>query len=148
MIKKVIVKACLCAACLAAPAGVGAVDWTVANQSTIGWDAVTKTATDGVIPPGDTVKYEIYIVKESSADKNADKIKLGETEALTYTITFNQEGRWLTGIRAARVPEVSPDDIMYSQMVWSDSTDVILVPVPFGFIYYEPPASPGGFGPK
>lgn len=125
-----------------------AVDWTTANQSTIGWDAVTTNTEGDPIPVGDTVEYDLYLVKESSSDRDTDKIKKGTTDQLQYILTFNQEGRWLAGIQAVRIPAASPEDKKYSTLIWSDSTDISLVPKPFGFIYFASPADPGGFGPK
>ena len=123
----------------------GATTWTVANQSTVGWDAVTKLADDTPIPAGDTVTYRVHIKKDGTA---GDGTQLTETAALEYTITFTAEGRWLIGIQAVRAPEANPEDLQKSTIIWSDNADPLLVPVPFGFIYYLTPAEPGGFGPK
>lgn len=124
-----------------------AVEWTVANQSTIAWDAVTKTSGDKDIPAGDTLKYQVYIVGET-ADK-ATAVKVGpELDTLEYTITFTDEGRWLAGVESIRTPAASPADIQKSSISWSDSLDVVAVPVPFGFIFFETPAVVGGLGPK
>jgi hypothetical protein len=122
--------------------------WTVANQKTIAWNAVTLNVEGTAIPTGDTLEYDLYVVKSTSTDKAADKIKLGTTETLEYTLTFPSEGRWLAGIQAIRIPAVSPEDRLFSELIWSDVVDVALVPVPFGFIYFANPADPGGFGPK
>jgi len=126
-------------------AALGATSWTVANQSTVGWDTVTKLANDTPIPAGDTVTYRVYIKKDGVA---GDGTQVAETAALQYTITFPDEGRWLVGIQSVRAPEANPTDLQRSIIVWSDNTDPLLVPVPFGFIYYLTPAEPGGFGPK
>ena len=123
------------------------VSWTVANQATVAWDAVTKTVEDVVIPAADLIEYEIYLVPSSSANKDADKILLGTTQELEYTITFPSEGRWLAGARTVRTPEGETDK-QYSIIIWSDSDDAIVVPSPFGFMYFAAPGSPGGFGPK
>jgi len=124
-----------------------AVEWTVANQATVAWDAVTTTGSGATIPATDQVKYQVYIVKESANKTTA--IKSGEeTEALEHVITFPEEGRWLAGVKTIRIPEASPADIQESEITWSDNTDVARVPVPFGFIYFEPPAANTGFGPK
>ena len=122
-----------------------AVEWTTANQSTVGWDAVTQNVDGEPFPEGDTIEYDVFLVKESSTDRNADKIKKGTTADLQYVFTFDQEGRWLAGLQAVRTPAASPEDIKRSAIIWSDSIDVTFVPVPFGFIYF---ANPGGFGPK
>jgi len=124
----------------------GAVTWTVANQSTIAWNEVVQTSEGKPFTEGDVIKYGIYIVDENKP--KAEATKLGETEALEYTITFTEEGRWLIGIEAIRIPVASPTDRQLSAKTWSDSTDVAAVPVPFGFVYFAAPAEVGGLGPK
>ena len=126
-------------------AAIGAVTWTVANQSTVQWEKVTLLTDDSPIPTGDTVTYRVFIKKDGTA---GDGTQVTETAALEYTITFPTEGRWLVGIQAVRAPEANPTDLQKSIIVWSDNADPLLVPVPFGFIYYLTPAEPGGFGPK
>ena len=123
----------------------GATAWTVANQSTVRWDAVTKLANDTPIPAGDTVAYRVFTKKDGVA---GDGTQVTETAELQYTITFPDEGRWLVGIQSVRAPQANPTDLQRSIVVWSDNADPLLVPVPFGFIYYLTPAEPGGFGPK
>jgi len=123
-----------------------AINWTVANQSTLKWDAVTKTSSGVDIPAGDTITYEIYIVKEG-ADKDT-AVKVGDTTELLYTITFAEEGRWIAGIKAVRTPAAAPENKTESTITWSDTTDAAAVPVPFGFIYFEAPANVGGLTPQ
>jgi hypothetical protein len=124
------------------------VDWTTANQSTVAWDPVTQTSDGTVIPAGDTMEYNLFLVKAASSDRNADKILKDTVTTTEYVFTFDQEGRWLAGIQAIRTPEASPEDKKYSGIIWSDNADTTLVPKPFGFIYFATPADPGGFGPK
>lgn len=123
-----------------------AVTWTVANQSTVAWDTVTETSEGKPFAEGDLIKYGIYIVEEG-ADR-ATAIKLDETDQIEYTITFENEGRWLVGIEAIRIPAASPTDRQLSAKTWSDAVDVTAVPTPFGFVYFAAPKSVGGFGPK
>lgn len=126
-------------------AAMGATTWTVANQSTVAWDVVTQLEDGTPIPAGDAITYRIHLKKEGAA---GDGTQIAETEALEYTITFVAEGRWLAGIQAVRKPQANPEDIQKSIIVWSDSADTALVPVPFGFIYYLTPKAPAGIGPK
>jgi hypothetical protein len=126
--------------------GAHAITWTVANQSTIAWNAVTQSSTGTVFPAEDTISYKIYIVGET-ADK-ATAIEVGATDQLQLTITFTQEGRWLAGVKSIRIPAASPSDIQESGITWSDVVDTAAVPVPFGFIFFEAPANPGGLGPQ
>ena len=123
----------------------GATTWTVANQSTIGWDATTLLDDGTPIPAGDTVTYRVYIKKDG---ETGDGTQAYETAQLQQTITFGQEGRWLVGIQAVRAPENNPDNIQVSQIVWSNTEDVALVPVAFGFIYYMSPRAVSGVVPK
>lgn len=123
-----------------------AIEWTVANQSTIAWDAVTETTEGKPFPVGDEILYGVYIVEEGKP--KIDAIKLGETDQIEYTITFTQEGRWLTGVETIRIPAASPADRQVSSKLWSDAIDVVAVPTPFGFVYFAAPKSVGGLGPK
>lgn len=124
-----------------------AVDFTVVNQKAISWAPVTKTTEGTAIPTGDTIKYQVWLVKDQAAKDTA--VKVGpELDATTYTITFTAEGRWLVGVESIRIPEASPTDIRRAPITWSDSDDTALVPAPFGFIYFEAPAQVGGLGPQ
>lgn len=123
-----------------------AVTWTVANQSTVAWNAVTETVEGKPFATGDEVKYAVYIVEE--AKPKTDAIKLGETDQIEYTVTFETEGKWLVGVQSIRIPVASPTDRQVSSIIWSDVTDVTFVPVPFGFIYFAAPKPVGGLGPK
>jgi hypothetical protein len=146
MIKKLIV-AFTVILLIAAAGAAHAVEWTVANQSTIAWDAVTITAQGNTIPSDDIVKYQVYIVKEGALKGTA--IPSGtEIETLQHTITFTEEGRWLAGVQSIRAPAESPADVQKSGITWSDAIDVTAVPVPFGFIFFEAPANVKGLGPQ
>ncbi len=123
-----------------------AIEWTVANQSTVAWNEVTETAEGKPFAEGDEILYGVYIVKEG-ADKST-ATKLDETDKLEYTITFSSEGRWLAGVETIRIPAASPTDRQLSPKTWSDVVDVAKVPVPFGFIYFAAPKQVGGLGPK
>lgn len=135
--KKVLLTLALVVLLFAAPA-FGQVEWVTANQVTIGWDAVTD-AGGGPIPSGDTVLYRVYI-KDLKTDAES---MVGETDTLTYTITFISEGRYIAGVQAIRVPE-GETQMLPSTITWSNSTDAVAVPNPFAFVYYENPLSPAG----
>jgi len=123
------------------------ISWQPANQATVSWNAVAKTSEGTDIPPEDTVKYKLYAVK--SGDDLANAVEIGETDQLRYVITFEDEGRWLVGVSAYRVPTGSSDpdtDIRESSITWSNSVDIAAVPVPFGVIYFAAPAPVAGFG--
>ena len=122
-----------------------AIEWTVANQATVAWDAVTQNVDGETFPVGDVILYRLYIKKDGTA---GDGAFAGETAALEFTLTFPTEGKWLAGAKAIRKPVADPTEIIESEMIWSDSTDVVYVPVPFGFIYYVKPGKVKGIGPK
>lgn len=122
------------------------VTWTVANQSTIAWDAVTQTTEGNPFATGDEIKYAVYIVEEGKP--KSDAVKLDETDKIQYTITFTQEGRWLVGVESIRIPAASPTDRQVSSKIWSDAIDVVSVPTPFGFVYFAAPKPVKGMGPK
>lgn len=122
--------------------------WQPANQATVSWDAVTKTEDGEGIPPGDIVRYTLHIVRDGDDFTNA--VEVGETDRLEYVITFEEEGRWLVGVNSYRIPsDTSADpneDNLKSTITWSNSIDIIAVPVPFGVVYFALPASVAGFG--
>lgn len=122
-----------------------ALNWTVANEKTVAWDAVTTLSNDDPIPAGDTIEYELFLVSNKSTDREADKILKGTTAALEFTYTFDTEGRWIAGIRTARIPEGLPEERTVSEILWSDDPTV---PVPFGFIYLLKPGKVSVFHPK
>jgi len=122
-----------------------AIDWTVANQATVAWDAVTQNVDGETFPADDVILYRLYIKKAGTA---GDGTFAGETDALEFTLTFPTEGKWLAGVKTIRKPKDNPDDIIESEMLWSDSDDIVTVPIPFGIVFYKPPKSAGGFGKK
>lgn len=114
-----------------------AIDWIGTNQSTVGWDAVDPIAT------GDTITYRVYSKKHPAGQP----VVLDDTANLQYTHVFAEEGRYLTGVSAIRIPAGETEEIE-STVTWSDSTDVEAVPIPFGLKYFESLSAPKGYGPK
>ena len=146
MIKKFALPLICLMLALAVPAA-HAVDWSVVNEKTISWTPVTATSEGNDLAAGDIIKSQVYIVKDGDGKTTA--VKVGpQLTALEYTITFSNEGRWLVGVQSIRIPVASPSDIQEGIITWSDVDDVALVPVPFGFIFFEPPGQVGGLGPK
>jgi hypothetical protein len=115
--------------------GFAAVVYT--NQITVGWDAVTKLADGTDIPMGDAVAYQVYTKKGTGTE-----VLVGEVNSLQQTITFTVEGEYLIGVRTKRT--ITGGVVTYSDITWSNSADVVAVPVPFSVGYYLPPAAPKG----
>ena len=118
---------------------ISAFEWIGTNQATIEWNPVTTISGDDPIPAGDTIKYRIYTKTEPGGIETF----IGETDKLTYTITFSTEGRYVAGVRAVRVPKDQSMETL-SPYTWSNSTDRKAVPVPFGLEYYLNPSEVNG----
>ena len=130
------------------PSLVKAIEWEIANEKTVSWDAVTTMVDGSPVPDGDTILYRLFLVSDNSTDRIADKTTAGETDLLTYTLVLENEGRWIVGIRAIRTPQASPEDKQFSEIVWSDDENTENVPNPFGLIYFAIPEKIGGFKPE
>jgi hypothetical protein len=116
-----------------------ALEWVSTNQATIGWDATTLNESGDSFPPNDVIGYKVYTKKVPSDSE----IEVGETTNLQYTLLFVEEGKYVAGVRTVRTPEGETIPIL-SDITWSDSTDVVAVPDPFGFVYYVRPSAPKG----
>ena len=142
-----IVLACLC---FALPAS--ALDWHTANQKTIGWDAYDNSAGN----VGDVIAYNVYLRNTVTGVQSL----VDETTELQILLTFITEGMYLAGIATVRKVDINLDGvydatdidedgfpiIMESSITWSDSTDTVAVPVPFGLRYFVAPGGTTGFG--
>lgn len=120
-----------------------AINWSIADQKTVGWDAVTTIGNDEPIPSGDVIKYRVYISKMPSGEEQV----VGDTDQLQYTITFTEEGKYIVGVQTVRIPQGETEEIL-SSINWSNSEDIEAVPVPFGIKFFVNPSAPKGFGPK
>ena len=117
-------------------------DWINTNQATVAWDAVTQDEGGSPIPVNDSISYRVYTKKLPNGAENL----VANTQELQYTLTFGVEGRYLAGVQTVRVPDGETQEIT-STITWSDSTDVVAVPDPFGIVYYARPSNPKGFTP-
>lgn len=66
----------------------------------------------------------------------ANVTEVGATAELSYTITFQAEGRYFLGVQSVR--EVD-GEIFHSEVSWSDNPEVCANTESFGAVYYEPP---------
>ena len=115
-----------------------AVEWKTMNQATVDWDAVTALISGAPVPENNSIKYRVYLDKGDKANPQV----LGDTDQLQYTITLNEEGRFIVGVSAVRFDE-NGTEIGESEINWSDVNGGG-TPNPFGFVHYLKPASPGG----
>ena len=113
-------------------------EWKLLNKATVSWDPVTQLADGKPVPTSDTMEYEVLLAK---IDK-ANPVSLWRGTATSATITINDEGRYLLGVKAYRMADgVQAGE---SEIAWSDdpaSTNN----APFGIVKYSPPIKPGGF---
>jgi hypothetical protein len=109
-------------------------EWHSTNQISVTWDAVTQH-TDGTPITGE-ITYDLFIgpVDQSSQQEIATGVA-----ATQHTITFNQEGRWLVGLRTVKTLD---GEIMRSVVGWS--IDVEVAPDPFGVLFLKSPAGVKG----
>ena len=130
MKKVLLIVAVLMALLIATPAM--AIEWG-ANGSTVAWDA-SKLSDGSPIPStDDPTLYEVFVKNASGA---GSPIFIGDTTALSYPINLNNDGLFYAGVRAVRMFEGAPIVIegkrLESPFTWSNSTDPVAVPVPFG----------------
>ena len=117
------------------------VSWNMADQATISWDAVTKNESGADIPEGSEITYEVYLIKEG---ESRDGLAPEDTvSVLQYTFTFTEEGRYLAGLRTIRTIVENGTIIKSTTISWSDNP-LVVQSGPFGFVYYEAPASTTG----
>ena len=100
--------------------------WHPTNQVTVNWD-VAERAT----------RYKVFT---KSVDGAIEK-EIGTTAELSYTITFQEEGRYFLGVQSVR--EVD-GEIFHSEISWSDNPEVCFNSEPFGAVYYKLPDVVGG----
>ena len=124
--------------------------WHTANQTTVGWGAVT-TLSDGTdIPSGDVVKYQVYLANAKTDPNKANPTLVGEVETLQETITLNVEGNYFVGVKARRYivnPDSSQELVGEASISWSDDPTYAANGEDFGLRYFLPPAAAGGLSP-
>ncbi|RKY08020.1 MAG: hypothetical protein DRP56_04760 [Planctomycetota bacterium] len=119
-------------------------NWHTANQTTVGWDAVTALFNGDPVPPNDTVTYKVYLRDYNTGDETlltTDGNGIAETQ---YTITFTAEGLYIVGISAVRQPEGETETIE-STICWSDMPDCVDAGGgTFGVKFFQVTATPHG----
>jgi len=115
------------------------VNWHLANQTTVGWDAVT-TLSDGTTVPSEQVSYKVYIAK--LVDKT-DMVEVGNAIVdVEFTVTLNSEGKWFVGVKAVRT--IDGVNIDSSRIAWSDMPLDCENGTTFGIMLYLGPANVTG----
>lgn len=105
---------------------VSAQTWHPVNQVTLEWNAANMAT-----------KYKVFI--KSVDGSNVTEVAI--TADLTYTITFQEEGRYFLGVQSVR--EID-GEIFHSTISWSDNPEVCFGGEAFGTVYYELPDDVGG----
>ena len=118
---------------------VGAVEWRTANQTTIGWDAVTLLDDGSALPAGTTIQYRVYMSNSITDPTKANPVTLTTTDQLEYTITLNAEGKFYVGVSAVRFD--GTEEVDESAINWSDVNGE-MTPDPFGLRFYKPLPAP------
>jgi hypothetical protein len=144
--KKLILLATLFVFFLAVPAFAQVSNWHIANQATVGWDAVTQLDNGDPLPAGDVVQYVVLLANALTDPNKTNPAEVGTVTALEYTVTLNVEGRYLVGIRAERIVEGTK--VSESIVAWSDDPAYVANGETFGLSYFRPLKAVGGLGPK
>lgn len=108
--------------------------WHVTNQFTISWDSPTFLSNDEPIPENNIIVNELFIAPNQ--DKT-QKISVGETPNSQYTMTIDNEGRYLVGVRSIR-NDADGNKLSESIIAWSDDPEVTATDV-FGISHYFSP---------
>jgi hypothetical protein len=125
---------------IALPLIVNAFEWKQVNQVTIAWDPVETLGDGSALPPGSTIKYQVYT--KDAAGIIAPKIEVDATQAL---LTFTTEGNYIVGVSTVRY--VDGAKVSESIINWSD-TNGVMTPNPFGISSYQSPAMASGLRPQ
>jgi len=118
--------------------------WYPANQKTIAWDAVTTLDDGSPIPTGETIRYQIYIVKEGQSKDTA--INLGNATNTQFLVTLPNEGKWFVGIETERLDSAGVL-INKSSVSWSDNTTYCQNGETFGISFFRLPSQPQNLRP-
>lgn len=123
------------------PGFVFAIDWHVADQGTFKWLSVTTMDNGEKLPNDAIIKYQVYLKNLNTGEMSF----INETEELQATVTFPNEGKYITGIKAIRY--LNENIVNESKDIsWGD--DPRYSPVPFGFTFYMRPAQTEGIEKK
>jgi hypothetical protein len=113
------------------------------TSATLEWDAVTLDTTGGVLLPGDTIAYEVYIYAGALVDPQdvAALTLVGTTSTLSQLITFPRRATWIAGVRVRLVD--GGGNLSYSTIAWSDVIEDAGADGPFVYSPRGLPKRPG-----
>jgi hypothetical protein len=94
-------------------------EWYVANQITIGWDAVTEMEDGQAIPETDIVEYKVYLANTVTDPDKTNPAIIGVAAECTYIVTLNIEGQYFVGLQTLRM-KADRTAIAESVIGWSD----------------------------
>ena len=120
--------------------------WHIANQATLGWDAVTLKSDGTPLPETDVIEYVGYLSNALTDPDKTNPVEVFRTTNLESTVTLGVEGRFYFGVKAVRIVDGSP--VGESTIAWSDVPENVKEGDTFGLQYFLPPAKPGGIFPK
>lgn len=127
---------------LAGSGSVNAQTWHTANQTTVGWDAVTTLDNGDPMPGGDTISYNVYL---RNAITGGDPVRVATgINAVQYTVTLGVEGKYFVGLSAVRVPAIDPTVEIESEIAWTDDPVAVLNGETFGIQYFLRSSTVGG----
>ena len=124
-----------------------ALDWHTANQSTVGWTAVTKLASGTAIPEGSIIKYQTYLANAITDPDKTNPSDTGIVETNEKIYTLGTEGKFFVGVRTLRYV----DNELVGQsldVAWSDIADFCKGGITFGLQFYMIPANIDDMYPK
>jgi hypothetical protein len=128
--------------CFFFSASASAVTWHVANQSTVGWDAVTTLEDGSPLPADNAIEYVCYLANSVTDPNKANPTEVARTANVQQVITLNVEGRFYFGVKAIR--KLADGTIVNeSPISWSDDATKVASGDTFGLSYFLPPAAPG-----
>jgi len=123
-----------------------AISWKNTNQITVAWDAVTTLNKNGEtepIPTNSTISYNVYVAPFTDKDS---KIKAGDTSDLQFTLTLENEGKYLVGVQSVR-KNTNGTKLSESAIGWSDDPE-ITANDEFGILRYFAPSVISGMQTK
>jgi hypothetical protein len=125
-------------ACL--PLYVLSVEWHVANQKMIGWDAPTQLVDGSPIPEGSVLTYNVYAANNLTDPNKTNPALLTPTPQSERQFLFEAgvEGSFVIGVEAVREYE---GQVLKSTICWAD--DEACSNAPFGIRFYVPTAPAG-----
>ena len=116
-----------------------ALNWHTANQTTIGWDAVTVAS--------GTVEYEVFIANQVTDPEKAAPVSVWRGSELQTTLTLVDEGQYFVGVKTWRI--IDSTTSLESAIGWSDDPAIVGGDAKtFGVRYYEPPDQVTNLGPQ